>query len=91
MTHEEDVFHQLCASAASKARWFSGRASFRGGRRWALLEAHLLDVDGDLYGREVVVKVEHKVAEDVRLDSLDALARKIASDVAAVRAFFAAA
>jgi riboflavin kinase/FMN adenylyltransferase len=55
-----------------------------------LLEAHLLDFDGDLYGREVVVQAECKVAEEVRLDSLDALARKIASDVAAVRAYFAA-
>jgi riboflavin kinase/FMN adenylyltransferase len=55
-----------------------------------ILEAHLLDFDGDLYGREVVVSLEHKVADEVRLDSLDALARKIAADVAAVRAYFAA-
>jgi riboflavin kinase/FMN adenylyltransferase len=55
-----------------------------------LLEAHLLDFEGDLYGREVVVKVEHKVADEVRLDSLDALAEKIAADVASVRAYFAA-
>ena len=54
-----------------------------------LLEAHLLDFDGDLYGREVVVKLEHKVADEVRLDSLDALAHKIAADVASVRAYFA--
>lgn len=54
-----------------------------------LLEAHLLDFDGDLYGREVVVKLEHKVADEVRLDSLAALAHKIAADVASVRAYFA--
>ena len=54
-----------------------------------LLEAHLLDFDGDLYGRELVVKLARKVADEVHLDTLDALARKIASDVAAVRAYFA--
>jgi riboflavin kinase/FMN adenylyltransferase len=53
-----------------------------------ILEAHLLDFDGDLYGREVVVKLEHKVAEEIRVGSLYALARKIADDVASVRAYF---
>jgi riboflavin kinase/FMN adenylyltransferase len=56
-----------------------------------LLEAHLLDFDGDLYGCELVVRLEHKVADELRLDSLDALARKIRQDVALVRAYFAAA
>ena len=55
-----------------------------------ILEAHLLDFDDDLYGREVVVKLEHKVSDEVRLDSLDALSAKIAADVASVRAYFAA-
>jgi riboflavin kinase/FMN adenylyltransferase len=53
-----------------------------------LLEAHLLDFDGDLYGREIVVRLAHKVADELRLDTLDALAAKIAADVAAVRAYF---
>jgi riboflavin kinase / FMN adenylyltransferase len=55
-----------------------------------VLEAHLLDFDGDLYGRKIVVKVEHKVADEVRVGSLDALARKIADEVASVRAYFTA-
>jgi len=55
-----------------------------------LLEAHLLDFEGDLYGCELVVKLQYKVADEVKLDSLDALARKIAGDVALVRAYFAA-
>jgi riboflavin kinase/FMN adenylyltransferase len=54
-----------------------------------LLEAHLLDFEGDLYGREVIVRLAHKVADEIRVDSFDALARKIAGDVAAVRAYFA--
>ena len=53
-----------------------------------ILEAHLLDFDGDLYGRELIVTLEHKVAEEIPVPSLEALARKIADDVAAVRAYF---
>ncbi len=54
-----------------------------------LLEVHLLDFEGDLYGRELTVMIAHKVSDEVRVDSLDSLARKIADDVAAVRAWFA--
>jgi riboflavin kinase/FMN adenylyltransferase len=54
-----------------------------------ILEAHLLDFDGDLYGRELVVRLEHGVAGEERVGSLDALVRKIADDVASVRAYFA--
>ena len=54
-----------------------------------LLEVYLLDFDGDLYGRELLVKLAHKVADEACVASLDALARKIADDVAAVRDYFA--
>jgi riboflavin kinase/FMN adenylyltransferase len=54
-----------------------------------LLEVYLLDFEGDLYGRELVVTLAHKVADETRVGSLDALARKIAADVAAVRGYFA--
>jgi riboflavin kinase/FMN adenylyltransferase len=54
-----------------------------------LLEVHLLDFNGDLYGRELLVTLAHKVADEMRVVSLDALARKIAEDVAAVREYFA--
>jgi riboflavin kinase / FMN adenylyltransferase len=53
-----------------------------------ILEAHLLDFDGDLYGREIIVRLEHKVADEIRMGSINALARKIADDVALVRAYF---
>jgi riboflavin kinase/FMN adenylyltransferase len=66
------------------------RPSVRAGGE-PVLEAHLFDFEGDLYGREVIVRLAHKVADEVCLDSLDALARKIAADVAAVRECFAAA
>jgi riboflavin kinase/FMN adenylyltransferase len=54
-----------------------------------ILEAHLLDFDGDLYGCELIVRLEHGVAGEERVGSIDALVRKIADDVASVRAYFA--
>jgi len=54
-----------------------------------LLEVHLLDFDGDLYGRTLTVRLAQKVSDEVRLPSLDALAHKIAADVALVRRYFA--
>lgn len=57
----------------------------------ALLEAHLLDFSGDLYGRKLEVVFRHRVREERRYDSLDALRRQIAIDVQQVRSFFQAA
>ena len=54
-----------------------------------ILEAYLLDFDGDLYGRELVVRLAHRVAGEERVGSLDALVRKIADDVMSVRVYFA--
>ena len=59
-------------------------------RHKPILEAHLLDFDGDLYGRELVVRLEHGAAGEQRVGSLDALARNIADEVASVRAYFTA-
>ncbi|MCB1670175.1 MAG: bifunctional riboflavin kinase/FAD synthetase [Gammaproteobacteria bacterium] len=56
----------------------------------ALLEAHLLDFSGDLYGRTLEVIFRGKVRGEEKFDSLEALIRQIARDVEQVRAFFAA-
>lgn len=55
----------------------------------ALLEAHLLGFSGDLYGRILEVIFRHKVRDEARYDSLEALTRQIALDVQQVRNFFA--
>jgi riboflavin kinase/FMN adenylyltransferase len=56
----------------------------------ALLEAHLLDFAGDLYGRRLEVVFRRKLREEEKYDSLAALQQQIALDVAQVRQYFSA-
>ena len=53
------------------------------------LEVHLLDFSGDLYGRRLTVEPLARVADEVTLPDLPALRRRIAENVARVRAHFA--
>ncbi|MBK7767356.1 MAG: bifunctional riboflavin kinase/FAD synthetase [Sulfuritalea sp.] len=53
-----------------------------------VLEVHLLDFDRDIYGSHVDVNFLHKLRDEAKYDSLDALKAQIARDVAAVREFF---
>ncbi|HHQ41733.1 MAG TPA: bifunctional riboflavin kinase/FAD synthetase [Chromatiales bacterium] len=56
----------------------------------ALLEVHLLDFEGDLYGRYVQVDFLHKLRDERRFASFEALRAQIRRDVEAARAWFAA-
>jgi riboflavin kinase/FMN adenylyltransferase len=47
---------------------------------------HLLDFAGDLYGRRLTVEFHHKLREEQRFASLEALKSAIDADVAAARA-----
>ncbi|WP_339742912.1 bifunctional riboflavin kinase/FAD synthetase [uncultured Maricaulis sp.] len=51
-----------------------------------LLEVHLLDFDGDLYGRELAVEFHDHLRAEHRFDGLDALKAQIALDAAQARA-----
>lgn len=53
------------------------------------LEAHLLDFDGDLYGKEIEVVFSDKLRDEKRFNSMDELKRQIEADVAATRELFA--
>jgi riboflavin kinase/FMN adenylyltransferase len=53
-----------------------------------VLEVHLLDFDRDIYGLHVDVNFLHRLRDEAKFDSLDALKAQIARDVAAVRAYF---
>ena len=55
-----------------------------------LLEVHVLDFADDLYGQHVRVEFLHKIRDEMKFDSLDALKNQIAKDVAVARIFFAA-
>lgn len=50
-----------------------------------LLEVHLLDFEGDLYGRELAVEFHDHLRPERRFDGLDALKAQIALDAARAR------
>ncbi|MEG5264738.1 bifunctional riboflavin kinase/FAD synthetase [Pseudomonas sp. JDS28PS106] len=52
----------------------------------AHLEVHILDFAGDLYGRRLTVVFHHKLRDEQRFASLEALKTAINADVAAARA-----
>ena len=54
-----------------------------------LLEVHLFDWDGDLYGRHLRVKFLRKLRDEKKLDGMDALRSAIAQDAAQAREYFA--
>ncbi len=46
-----------------------------------LLEVHLLDFEGDLYGQTVTVEFTHRLRDIVRFDSVEALQRQLQIDL----------
>ncbi len=55
------------------------------GGKVPLLEAHVFDFDGDLYGREIGVEFVAKLREEERFASLDAMVEQMHRDAAAAR------
>ena len=53
-----------------------------------VLEVHLLDFDRDIYGAHVDVNFLHRLRDEARFESLDALKAQIARDIVAVRRYF---
>ena len=56
---------------------------FAGGE--ARVEAHLLDFDGDLYGREVAVSFEHRLRGEQTFPGIDELVAQIRQDIREIR------
>ena len=50
-----------------------------------VIEAHLLDADLDLYDQRITVSLTHRVRDEHRFESLDALTEQLARDVLTVR------
>lgn len=50
-----------------------------------LLEAHILDFEGDLYGKRIDVQILEKVRESAKFDSVEALKKQIALDIKRIR------
>lgn len=54
-----------------------------------LLEVHLLEFDGDLYGQEMEVEFIDRIRDERKFDSIDALAAEMARDKERARAILA--
>ena len=54
-----------------------------------LLEVYLFDFDEDIYGRHIQVSFRHKLRDEERFDSLEALTAQIKKDVDEAQTFFA--
>lgn len=52
------------------------------------LEVHLFDFDADIYGAHLTVNFLHKLRDEKKYDSLDALKAQIARDVEAAKGYF---
>ena len=52
------------------------------------VESWILDFDGDLYGQEIRVEFHHRIREEIRFPTLDALRNQIAADAEAARRWF---
>lgn len=57
--------------------------TFEGDRR--IVEAHLLEFDGDLYGQTMTLAIGRRVRGQVKFDGVEQLVAQIEEDVAAVR------
>lgn len=59
------------------------RPTFGGGH--VTVEAHLLDVDMDLYGEHLGLRIEHRLRDEQKFSGIDELKAQIAADVARAR------
>jgi riboflavin kinase / FMN adenylyltransferase len=99
-TANVEVFNEMCLPADGVyAGWYerpSGdlhpcainlgrRPTFYEHADSSLLEAHLLDFDGDLYGEAARVRMTHFLRSERKFDGVDALISQLSHDVASAR------
>ncbi len=65
------------------------RPTFYDAQEYSLLEAHLLDFDGDLYGQPAAIQFVERLRGEVRFDSVDDLVTQMGRDVEQARAILA--
>ncbi|HEX3394985.1 MAG TPA: bifunctional riboflavin kinase/FAD synthetase [Acidimicrobiales bacterium] len=76
---DTDGRHRAAAISVGRRLTFHARAES------SVLEAYLLDFDGDLYGRRARVRFVERLRGEERFDSVDALVAQMARDVEATR------
>ena len=72
--------HQAALSIGSNPTFTSGANAP------VTIEAHLLDFDGDLYGKRLRLEVLHRIRDERRFDSVKALLAQISADIHETRA-----
>ncbi len=65
------------------------RPTFAGAEPTIVIEVHLLDFDGDLYGREMRLRFVKRLRDERRFDGPEALAAQLKRDVLDARAALA--
>ncbi len=82
------------AHAQVDGRWFRAavnigcRPTVDGSASRVSVEAHLIDFDGDLYGREIELHFAGRIRDEQRFPSLEALKTQIAMDIDTARQIF---
>ena len=56
------------------------RPTFYDDRAMTLLEVHVLDFAGDLYGEDVAVRFTHRIRPDARFASVEELTAQLRAD-----------
>ncbi len=58
-----------------------------GGKKF-LMETHILDFSGNLYGKEVVIYFHKRIRDEMKFSGIDELKERISKDVALAREYF---
>ncbi len=64
------------------------QAAIYADQRRMLLESHLLDFSGDLYGKGIRVELQKKLREDKAFNTVESLVQQIAADIASTKKYF---
>lgn len=79
------------ARARSAGQWFTAvcnlgtRPTFEPGATRAVLEAHLLDFSGTLYGEEITLEFQRRIRDERRFENVEALRAQILRDIESAR------
>lgn len=53
-----------------------------------ILEVHLFDFDGSLYGQHLEIEIIHKLREEIRYDTVDEMIEQIHRDIENAKQYF---
>ncbi len=77
-TRADGTRHLSAISVGTRPHYYGDDAA-------VIVESHLIDFDGDLYGERLAVEIDALIREQARFESEDELRAQIRADVEAVR------